>query len=161
MNGSGPGRKTLRGRVRTRSQALGLWVPLLLEARIMGRRESRGSGQRGGNSFSQRGMSPIHFSLPTLSRSIPCPRCPLPPWKGRKCLSPSPPPNLPALGPTSSASCSASSHLDCSLLALGITGPNGLPGPEHQADQCIRLTPASRPPGILLELLSLLVSHSR
>ena len=39
MDGSGLGHKILKGSVRTRSQALRLWVPLLLEANLMGRRE--------------------------------------------------------------------------------------------------------------------------
>lgn len=38
MDGSGPGHKILRRSVRTRSQVLELWVPLLLEASLMGRR---------------------------------------------------------------------------------------------------------------------------
>ena len=38
MEWSGLGHKILRGSVRTRNQALGLWVPLLLEASLMGRR---------------------------------------------------------------------------------------------------------------------------
>lgn len=52
--------------------------------------------------------------------------------------------SLPALEAHSAASYRPSSHLDSSLLALGTTGLNPLPGPGHQADQMHLPDPSSQ-----------------
>ena len=107
MDGSGFGHKILRGSVRTRSQALGLWVPLLLEASFMGRRvEGMDRGKKTA-SVSEVGIPGISYY-----HSFPIHPLPLVPtssqeFLSRKCLPPFPPSKSPSSG---AHACSPSSH---------------------------------------------------